>query len=170
MTGSAKLVWHIIPSICPSQYSRSHISFPLASDLVWRVRSEQTKNFLANRSLPSTFFFLPGKLIRWIIVVMIRLQLEFQLLEIIFCITNVAEKMARYDLDCRAGQLLLLFRLFFDQLVWQLPNFLMLLTQHQFDRIHLCPVLGFRRWNGLNVVIISEFFDRLPTNAAERPF
>ena len=101
---------------------------------------------------------------------MIRLQLEFQLLEIIFCITNVAEKMAWYDLDCRTGQLLLLFWLFFDQLVGQLPNFLVLLTQYQFDRVHLCPVPGFLRWIGLSILTLSEFFDRLPTNAAERPF
>ena len=78
--------------------------------------------------------------------------------------------MARYDLDCRAGQLLLLFCLFFDQLVGQLPNFLVLLTQYQFDRVHLCPVLGLLRWIGLSVLTLSEFFDRLPTNAAERPF
>ena len=76
---------------------------------------------------------------------MIRLQLEFQLLEIIFRITNVAEKMTRYDLDCRAGQLLLLLCLFFDQLVGQLPNFLVLLTQYQFDRVGLCPVFGLLR-------------------------
>ena len=77
--------------------------------------------------------------------------------------------MTRYDLDCRAGQLLLLLCLFFDQLVGQLPNFLVLLTQYQFDRVGLCPVFGLLRWIGLNVLTLSEFFDRLRTNAAERP-
>ena len=77
--------------------------------------------------------------------------------------------MTRYDLDCRAGQLLLLLCLFFDQLVGQLPNFLVLLTQYQFDRVRLCPVLGLLRWIGLNVLTLSEFFHRLRTNAAERP-